>query len=184
MAGFLLPDRPVDSLDAWRALGGGDGLEAARRLGPEGTIDELRASGLRGRGGGGFPTGAKWAGVAAGRPGEEVGEARAHLDLDHDGAGDVADDGGHDRAGRGGRPHGPEPLRPPGQDPGDVGQRLGVVDQRRVRFVGAAVARFVRRRDPPHLGSGGEQAVEVGGQQAGERVLPLDDLEERLLLAE
>jgi NADH-quinone oxidoreductase subunit F len=66
-AGFLLPDRPVADLGAWRALGGGDGLAAARRLGREGTIDELRASGLRGRGGGGFPTGAKWAGVAAGR---------------------------------------------------------------------------------------------------------------------
>src|SRR5205807_344568 len=65
--GFLLPERPVDSLDDWLALGGGDGLRAARRLGTEGTIDELRASGLRGRGGGGFPTGAKWAGVAAGR---------------------------------------------------------------------------------------------------------------------
>jgi NADH:ubiquinone oxidoreductase subunit F (NADH-binding) len=66
-AGFLLPDRPLDSLDDWLALGGGDGLKAAQRLGQEGTIDELRASGLRGRGGGGFPTGAKWAGVAAGR---------------------------------------------------------------------------------------------------------------------
>ena len=64
---FLLPDQPLDSLDDWVALGGGDGLEAARRLGRDGTIDELRASGLRGRGGGGFPTGAKWAGVAAGR---------------------------------------------------------------------------------------------------------------------
>jgi len=65
--GFLLPDRPVGSLDDWLARGGGDGLKAAGRLGQEGTVDELRASGLRGRGGGGFPTGAKWAGVAAGR---------------------------------------------------------------------------------------------------------------------
>ena len=61
---FLLPDRPVGTLADWLALGGGDGLRAARRLGRDGTIDELRASGLRGRGGGGFPTGAKWAGVA------------------------------------------------------------------------------------------------------------------------
>ena len=64
---FLLPEQPVGALDAWLALGGGDGLRAARRLGREGTVDELRASGLRGRGGGGFPTGAKWAGVAGGR---------------------------------------------------------------------------------------------------------------------
>jgi NADH-quinone oxidoreductase subunit F len=62
---FLLPERPVETLGDWLALGGCEGLKAARRLGPEGTIDELRASGLRGRGGGGFPTGAKWAGVAA-----------------------------------------------------------------------------------------------------------------------
>ena len=66
-AGFLLSDAPLATLADWLALGGGDGLRAARRLGPEGTIDEIRASGLRGRGGGGFPTGAKWAGVAAGR---------------------------------------------------------------------------------------------------------------------
>ena len=65
--GFLLPAAPLATLADWLALGGGDGLRAARRLGPEGTIDEIRASGLRGRGGGGFPTGAKWAGVAAGR---------------------------------------------------------------------------------------------------------------------
>ncbi len=64
---FLLPYEPLDSLDDWLALGGGDGLRAAQRLGRDGTIDELRASGLRGRGGGGFPTGAKWAGVAGGR---------------------------------------------------------------------------------------------------------------------
>ena len=64
MAGFLLPDHPVETLDGWKALGGCDGLSAAHRLGREGTIDELRACGLRGRGGGGFPTGAKWAGIA------------------------------------------------------------------------------------------------------------------------
>jgi NADH:ubiquinone oxidoreductase subunit F (NADH-binding) len=65
MTGFLLPATPVEKIDGYLDGGGGDGLEAARRLGPEATIDELRASGLRGRGGGGFPTGAKWAGVVA-----------------------------------------------------------------------------------------------------------------------
>ena len=67
MTGFLLPEAPLASLADWLALGGGDGLRAARRLGADATIDEIRASGLRGRGGGGFPTGAKWAGVAAAR---------------------------------------------------------------------------------------------------------------------
>src|ERR671928_516985 len=67
MTGFLVPERPVESIDEYLDSGGGFGLQAARRLGPEGTIDEMRASGLRGRGGGGFPTGAKWAGVATGR---------------------------------------------------------------------------------------------------------------------
>ena len=29
-------------------------------LGPEGIVDEIKASGLRGRGGAGFPSGMKW----------------------------------------------------------------------------------------------------------------------------
>lgn len=62
---FLLPDTPVTSLDEYLATGvGGAGLAAARRLGPDGTIEVVAASGLRGRGGGGFPTGRKWAGIA------------------------------------------------------------------------------------------------------------------------
>lgn len=40
------------------------GLEAARRLGPAATIDEVTAAGIRGRGGAGFPTGTKWTTVA------------------------------------------------------------------------------------------------------------------------
>src|SRR4051812_44025206 len=56
---------PVPDLDAYRALGGGDGLAAAKRLGVDAVIDEVDASGLRGRGGAGFPTGRKWRTVAA-----------------------------------------------------------------------------------------------------------------------
>jgi NADH-quinone oxidoreductase subunit F len=63
MERYLLPDDPVTSVDGWRALGGGAGLHAARRLGAEFTIDEISVAGLRGRGGGGFPTGRKWAGI-------------------------------------------------------------------------------------------------------------------------
>lgn len=60
----VLPAEPYATLADYQAAGGGRGLEAARRLGPEATIDEIEASGLRGRGGGGFPTGVKWRTVA------------------------------------------------------------------------------------------------------------------------
>jgi formate dehydrogenase iron-sulfur subunit len=48
------------SFEDYRALGGGKGLERALSLGPAGTVDEVARSGLRGRGGAGFPTGIKW----------------------------------------------------------------------------------------------------------------------------
>jgi NADH:ubiquinone oxidoreductase subunit F (NADH-binding) len=72
---FLLPPTPISSLDGYLAGGGGRGLEAARRLGPQATIEELTASGLRGRGGGGFPTGRKWAGIA----GQPAGAGRRYV---------------------------------------------------------------------------------------------------------
>jgi NADH:ubiquinone oxidoreductase subunit F (NADH-binding) len=61
----VLDAEPVRTLDAYVANGGGTGLDAARKLGPAATIDEIDASGLRGRGGAGFPTGTKWRTVAA-----------------------------------------------------------------------------------------------------------------------
>jgi NADH:ubiquinone oxidoreductase subunit F (NADH-binding) len=61
----VLPADPVDSLDAYTAAGGCRGLEAARRLGPAAIIEDVEASGLRGRGGAGFPTGTKWRTVAS-----------------------------------------------------------------------------------------------------------------------
>jgi formate dehydrogenase iron-sulfur subunit len=48
------------SLDDYRNHSGLRGLERALRLGPKATIEEVLASGLRGRGGAGFPTGVKW----------------------------------------------------------------------------------------------------------------------------
>jgi formate dehydrogenase iron-sulfur subunit len=48
------------SLDDYLAHGGMAGLEKARALGPVGTVETVLASGLRGRGGAGFPTGIKW----------------------------------------------------------------------------------------------------------------------------
>jgi NADH-quinone oxidoreductase subunit F len=56
----ILPLEPYRSIDDYVAVGGGRGLAAARSLPPDVIIDEIRASGLRGRGGGGFPTGEKW----------------------------------------------------------------------------------------------------------------------------
>src|SRR3982074_3464128 len=64
--GFLLGERPVASLEEYRALGGWQALEKARAMSPAAVIDEIRASGLRGRGGAGFPTGTKWASVREG----------------------------------------------------------------------------------------------------------------------
>lgn len=65
MSVFLLSPEPVTSLEDYlRTDVGGTGIETAQRLGPEGTIDVIAASGLRGRGGGGFPTGRKWSGIA------------------------------------------------------------------------------------------------------------------------
>ncbi|MDA8049920.1 MAG: formate dehydrogenase [Rhodospirillales bacterium] len=52
------------SLADYRAHGGLKGLERTLSLGPAATIEEVVRSGLRGRGGAGFPTGIKWRTVA------------------------------------------------------------------------------------------------------------------------
>ncbi|MDQ4005902.1 MAG: SLBB domain-containing protein [Actinomycetota bacterium] len=48
------------TLEEYVALDGGAGLSAALETPPEEVIEEIRRSGLRGRGGAGFPTGIKW----------------------------------------------------------------------------------------------------------------------------
>jgi NADH-quinone oxidoreductase subunit F len=53
------------SLDDYRANGGFRALERARRIGRDQVIDEVTRAGLVGRGGAAFPTGRKWAAVAA-----------------------------------------------------------------------------------------------------------------------
>ena len=52
------------SIDEYRANGGFEGFVAATKMGAAAVIEEVRKSGLRGRGGAGFPTGIKWQTVA------------------------------------------------------------------------------------------------------------------------
>jgi len=63
----LFPE-PIGSLDEYLARGGGVGLEASREMKPDQITEIVAASGLRGRGGAGFPTGVKWRTIAEYRP--------------------------------------------------------------------------------------------------------------------
>jgi formate dehydrogenase iron-sulfur subunit len=56
------------SLEDYEAHGGYQGLKKAIEIGPTATVEEVVDSGLRGRGGAGFPTGIKWRTVAATPP--------------------------------------------------------------------------------------------------------------------
>lgn len=65
---FLL--RGIDNPDsatikAYEGIGGYESLRRALDMKPQDIIDEVRKSGLRGRGGAGFPTGMKWAFASA-----------------------------------------------------------------------------------------------------------------------
>ena len=51
--------RPL-SLEDYAATGGWKGLERARAMDAQAIVEEMKASGLRGRGGAGFPAGIKW----------------------------------------------------------------------------------------------------------------------------
>jgi NADH-quinone oxidoreductase subunit F len=65
----ILTSPPFASLDDYLAAGGSEGLTRALTLAPQAIIEEIKRSGLRGRGGAGFPTGQKWESVARSDPG-------------------------------------------------------------------------------------------------------------------
>jgi NADH-quinone oxidoreductase subunit F len=60
----------ADSIEDYIADGGYSALEKAFTMKPETIIEEVKKSGLRGRGGGGFLTGRKWETVKKAQPGE------------------------------------------------------------------------------------------------------------------
>ncbi len=74
---MLLGDKPVANIAEYKALGGGEGFAIAVRFGTEETIAELAASGLRGRGGGGYPTAQKWSGIVSAGPGHRFAVCNA-----------------------------------------------------------------------------------------------------------
>ena len=54
----------IETLPVYRANGGYQALEKALKMKPDDIVNEVKASGLRGRGGAGFPTGLKWSFIA------------------------------------------------------------------------------------------------------------------------
>ena len=62
---------PVD-FDDYVAHGGYEGLKKALAMSPEEAVAAVKISGLRGRGGGGFPTGTKWSFLAAKQAEEKI----------------------------------------------------------------------------------------------------------------
>ena len=68
LAGRIDPTRFEDYIEN----GGYAGLKRALTLTPEEVVNEMKLSGLRGRGGGGFPTGTKWSFLAAKKADEKI----------------------------------------------------------------------------------------------------------------
>src|ERR1700761_4775742 len=54
----------INTFDVYRSKGGYASVEKALKMTPEEIVEEVKKSGLRGRGGAGFPTGMKWSFLA------------------------------------------------------------------------------------------------------------------------
>ena len=54
----------IKSFEVYRREGGYLSVEKALKMKPEEIVEEVKKSGLRGRGGAGFPTGLKWSFIA------------------------------------------------------------------------------------------------------------------------
>lgn len=64
---LLLKNAHIDGIryyDTYRKHGGYESVEKAFQMTPEALVEEVKTSGLRGRGGAGFPTGMKWSFLA------------------------------------------------------------------------------------------------------------------------
>ena len=57
----------IRSYDVYRREGGYRSVEKALKMQPAEIVDEVKKSGLRGRGGAGFPTGMKWSFICQAR---------------------------------------------------------------------------------------------------------------------
>jgi len=68
MSNWLLPKTPFTSFAEYRNAGGGEALNLARERGNDWVLDTLERSGLRGRGGAGFPIARKWRSILDGGP--------------------------------------------------------------------------------------------------------------------
>ena len=120
-------------------------------------------------------------GQATGVDRDQLDQRGAHRDLDDDRTHDVAHHRAHHRPRRVLRPDRAVPLGAQGQDVGDAGQGLDVVDQRRVHVVGR-LGVLLRRRRPAGGRPRGEEAVQVRRGPTGQRLLALDDLQQGGLL--